>query len=113
MKQRQKSEMENIGKPKVDKKELIDEDGKTKIQPFNLATNSKRPDRIKDKREGHKRSSVYVNDGVYRHESTREAKQSIVTDQKRKISPLAEKIQQAGFKGQPSYIGPDRLAEEK
>jgi hypothetical protein len=43
--------MENVGRPKIDVRELLDEDGKTKIQPFNFLTKH-RPERLKDKREG-------------------------------------------------------------
>ena len=57
-KQRHKEELEQIGRPKLDVKELHDEGGKTKIQPFNFMTDNLRPDRLKDKREGTKRQSV-------------------------------------------------------
>lgn len=80
--------MENVGKPKVDVREMIDEEGKTKVQPFNLATNNRRNDRIKDIREGKKRESVNLNDGFYRFESTRQAKPTVV----REKSPLAMRV---------------------
>lgn len=43
-------------------KDLQDE-GKTKIQPFNFMTDNLRPERLKDKREGQKRQSIDMNAG--------------------------------------------------
>ena len=51
---RKKEDMDNIGKPKIEKSELVDEGGRTKIQPFNFLTDA-RKERLKDKREGEKR----------------------------------------------------------
>jgi len=43
--------MDNVGRPKIDIRELLDDEGKTRIQPFIFLTND-RPERLKDKREG-------------------------------------------------------------
>ena len=55
--QRKKDELNNIGKPKVNVREFLDENGQTVAKPFNFLSEV-RPDRLKDKREGHKRDSV-------------------------------------------------------
>lgn len=57
LQKRKREEMENVGRPKIDVRELLDEDGKTKIQPFNFLTKN-RPERLKDKREGQVRASI-------------------------------------------------------
>lgn len=54
--------MENIGKPKIEKSELVDDGGRTKIQPFNFLTDA-RKERLKDKREGEKRQSLDSTNG--------------------------------------------------
>lgn len=62
LQKRKREEQENVGRPKIDVRELLDEEGKTKVQPFNFMTET-RPERLKDKREGQVRASIDTTSG--------------------------------------------------
>lgn len=93
-KQRKKDELKNIGKPKVNVKEFLDENGQTVAKPFNFLSEV-RPERLKDKREGHKRDSI---DTSYAIKFGLREINSVVSN-KHVQSPLARKVQQAGKSG--------------
>jgi len=38
LQKRKQEERENVGRPKIDVREFMDEEGKTKVQPFNFLT---------------------------------------------------------------------------
>jgi hypothetical protein len=105
-----KEDRESIGRPKVDVKELLDEEGKTKMQPFNFMTDHLRPDRLKDKREGQKRQSLDTSSkNKFSKFNTRKIMSPVI---KERNSHLSQKVQQAK-EGQDAYKGPDLIYEEK
>ncbi len=91
--------MENVGRPKIDVRELQDEDGKTRIQPFNFLTKH-RPERLKDKREGQVRASIDATTSGPGF-GLKTIQQNVVL--KNRQSPLARKVRDAGKDGQVAY----------
>ena len=88
---------------------MLDEDGKTRVQPFNFMTET-RPERLKDKREGQIRASIDAT-AASTGFGLKKIQPNVVS--KERQSPLARKVQQAGRGGQSAYQGPDVQSQEK